>query len=738
MPLRQPQFSPCYVSTLFALVSAFLAQPAPAADGIMVQSPLPFQVLQRQGFPAGTNTAQPQYPLGYAQAKVVIANTVACDNEAWDAALTVTSQPSQPTFHPVPAFERTATHVIITLPIPAGGWYTLALQQRSGDKTRASISAGPLGVGEVFLVAGQSYSTNCNDERLTVGDPAERVVAWNPGTSSWQVAHDPQPCPDGSDGGSIWPPCGDALVAALSVPVAFHNVGVGATASSQWLPGTPLFDNLTSAGVSLGQFRAVLWQQGESDVLAQTTTPQYVANLKTIRQTATDSWRCQPLWFLAKSTHHPTVYDNPAGEGAIRTAYDALALEPGFRPGPDTDTLQNENRGGMQSRRHFTGVGQRNAAKMWTDVLLAHLTQPRPEYPQADPLLADCHLWQPAWISDVVWHESSVLFEADDNLAATARLAYPARKILSVRTAATHQLLQAGQHYQLDADNTTLSFSRPASIPTIRQADLFLPAKSPHSYSHRAGHPDQFMLYRPGRWFHDHQIEVTYERLNPVVRPAIARLSHPLPKTRARLLAKQPLKIGVSGDSISTGADASAVSAAFPNQPGFADLVAAQIQATFDSDVTLVNRAVGGWGVDNGVNDLPQLLAERPDLFIVAYGMNNVGGRSPAAFGNSTRQIVQQIQAALPEAEIILVSTMRGNKDWVHTPPEMFDPYRDELTKLTGPGIALADLTAVWTEMETHKHHFDITGNGLNHPNDFGHRLYAQALLQQLIELPSP
>jgi len=31
--------------------------------------------------------------------------------------------------------------------------------------------------------------------------------------------------------------------------------------------------------------------------------------------------------------------------------------------------------------------------------------------------------------------------------------------------------------------------------------------------------------------------------------------------------------------------------------------------------------------------------------------------------------------------------------------------------------------------MLEHKHDFDLTGNGLNHPNDFGHRLYAQTLL---------
>jgi hypothetical protein len=35
----------------------------------------------------------------------------------------------------------------------------------------------------------------------------------------------------------------------------------------------------------------------------------------------------------------------------------------------------------------------------------------------------------------------------------------------------------------------------------------------------------------------------------------------------------------------------------------------------------------------------------------------------------------------------------------------------------------------VWTVVESRKKHFDLTGNGLNHPNDSGHRLYATTIL---------
>jgi lysophospholipase L1-like esterase len=138
--------------------------------------------------------------------------------------------------------------------------------------------------------------------------------------------------------------------------------------------------------------------------------------------------------------------------------------------------------------------------------------------------------------------------------------------------------------------------------------------------------------------------------------------------------------------------------------------------------------------VANGVADLAALLASKPDLLIVAYGMNDVGRKDPVWYGQQTKLILDQAKASCPEIEIILVATMLGNSEWIHTPREMFSLYRDQLRELSGPDVALADLTEVWKKLLIHKHDLDLTGNGLNHPNDFGHRLYAQAILQLLSE----
>ncbi len=94
-------------------------------------------------------------------------------------------------------------------------------------------------------------------------------------------------------------------------------------------------------------------------------TDYYVQNLQTIRSALAKEWGWEPPWLLAKSTLHPTVYGDPPGEERIRLAIDRLCTMPGFRPGPDTDILDGENRGGLGTKRHFSGIGQRRAGLMW-------------------------------------------------------------------------------------------------------------------------------------------------------------------------------------------------------------------------------------------------------------------------------------------------------------------------------------------------------------------------------------
>jgi hypothetical protein len=43
-------------------------------------------------------------------------------------------------------------------------------------------------------------------------------------------------------------------------------------------------------------------------------------------------------------------------------------------------------------------------------------------------------------------------------------------------------------------------------------------------------------------------------------------------------------------------------------------------------------------------------------------------------------------------------------------------------------------MTSAWEEFLRRKKDHDLTGNGVNHPNDFGHRVYAQILSSLLVD----
>lgn len=99
--------------------------------------------------------------------------------------------------------------------------------------------------------------------------------------------------------------------------------------------------------------------------------------------------------------------------------------------------------------------------------------------------------------------------------------------------------------------------------------------------------------------------------------------------------------------------------------------------------------------------------------------------------GNFISFIEQQmaaVRAPNPDVEFILVSSMLPNGEWHLARPDRVLEYRDAMRKLVKPGVAMADLTSVWEEFLKHKRYIELASNGVNHPNDFGHRIYAQVI----------
>jgi lysophospholipase L1-like esterase len=153
----------------------------------------------------------------------------------------------------------------------------------------------------------------------------------------------------------------------------------------------------------------------------------------------------------------------------------------------------------------------------------------------------------------------------------------------------------------------------------------------------------------------------------------------------------------------------------------------------YQAQVKLQNISVGGTDTRWLLTMIDKVVEPRPDLVIVAFGMNDAGGRPAREYHANIAAALEKIRERLPDVEFILVATMLGNRDWIRLKQELFPQYRDALVSLARPGVAVADLTSIWAEFLALKHDWDQTGNGVNHPNDFGHRVYAQVLSTLLV-----
>jgi hypothetical protein len=273
------------------------------------------------------------------------------------------------------------------LSVAAGGWYTIEARVRDGDTVIAQSAVDRIGVGEVFITAGQSNSANFGEFRTTAQD--DRISSWLK-IGLWWHGDDPQNTADGP-GGSPWPTLGDTLVRELHVPVAFLCFGDGGTLVADWLPGstteTRHYQRLLDGWQEnrLNGIRAVLWHQGEADVKVQTTRGDYAAQLSSlIQDMRTDTGQDVP-WFVAQASYVPLYQINTDPNPAYHTTQEALdqqmatirgaqgdvagsSLADNTFQGPTTDDLLTGT--WRYQNIHFRVAGLREHGWRWADVLL--------------------------------------------------------------------------------------------------------------------------------------------------------------------------------------------------------------------------------------------------------------------------------------------------------------------------------------------------------------------------------
>ena len=342
------------------------------------------------------------------------------------------------------------------------------------------------------------------------------------------------------------------------------------------------------------------------------------------------------------------------------------------------------------------------------------------------------------WSDPKIVGDSMFFIKANEAAAPKALLLRVPTEVPALRSCTQEVNYELGHDFTWQPGSREIVLTANSRIPFKTVAELHPAPGSPNSYD---GFRDTklHMLYSQGRFFHDLQCEASYTSKEPfpgLIPPAAAK---ELTRVRARLLAKQPVKIVMLGDSISTGLNASLTGGAPPLLPGYPEQVAKILGERTGAPVTIENLSVGGMASGWGLQQMPAVIAEKPDLFLLAFGMNDASGHdTPANFVNTLRKILDALHEGQPDCDAIVISPMTANSEWKHAVPDLYPAYAAEMKRLVGPGCALADVTTVWLALMERKTHLDLSGNGLNHPNDFGHRIYAEIVLETIGDLPNP
>ena len=356
---------------LFASLCVLCGQ----GSALTLTAPLDYQVTQRTTRAGG---------------KLLISGQLAPDERSTSIEARLTGPDANGAWQPL-AFKAGADAFRAELDAPAGGWFRLEVRALAAGKTLAETNVPHVGLGEVFVIAGQSNSANHGEEKQQT--KTSLVAAFD--GKAWRLAHDPQPGASGG-GGSFLPPFGDALAERLKVPIGIVATGVGATSVREWLPaGTRfpnpptllgnvtqlpsgeweskgrIYTNFTARVKQLGPrgFRAVLWHQGESDANQRDATrtlpgPLYAQFLTQLIRDSRRELGWDAPWFVAQVSYHV-----PGDEASpdIRAAQASL-WQPGLaHAGPDSDALKGELRERGGQGVHFSGPGLREHAAKWVE-----------------------------------------------------------------------------------------------------------------------------------------------------------------------------------------------------------------------------------------------------------------------------------------------------------------------------------------------------------------------------------
>ena len=375
------------------------------------------------------------------QASVTIAGYFSsCQDKIEARFVPIQSNPSRPALgQPVPAgggwetIQNTATcsnfRGAMTV---SGGWYRLEVRGIRGGNVTPLPNIDHVGVGEVFVVSGQSNATGGDSNPTGPGASEDAVSSVDFRTNIEPYNDLKVHCPvythldqfttTAPFGNYAW--CwgyfGDRMVKQLNVPVMIFNTGWSGSSIANWKQSIPTEGETTAwfgyvypKGLPFGNMRialnnyiaqlgirAILWHQGESDTKTETNRDTYRSDLREVIEACRTASNKPDLAFVVSRASRYSFKKAGDTEEVSYTSSDVVAAQndvignptSGYSPsfkvphtfaGPETDAYYNTVY--RHDQVHFAGDGLDSLAKFWADKLDNNFFQNSIPYPAINP-----------------------------------------------------------------------------------------------------------------------------------------------------------------------------------------------------------------------------------------------------------------------------------------------------------------------------------------------------------------
>lgn len=346
---------------------------------------------------------------------------------------------------------------------------------------------------------------------------------------------------------------------------------------------------------------------------------------------------------------------------------------------------------------------------------------------------------KPMFRGNIVYNESVMLVREKDGTMKPKKLTRYIDRIISVRDSSLKTEYTEGEDFTI-VDGALLPTPQ-SKMRVLNYTELHPEKGTPGKDVHVDIYGD-YMLYGEYGVFHERQVSVSYisaddyEGYQPVFK------GEKLPLTTEKIQNKTDFSTLFIGDSITAGANASGFYNIEPYSPRYSNMFVDALNEMYGMNISHKNIAVGGkdtrWGIESA--QLDAIRAEQADLFVIAFGMNDgVRRYSPEEYKQNIQTMIDAARAVKPETEIILIGAMMGNKLAVYMDYSYglgYQPeYRAVLAELESENenTMFVDVTSMHLDLLEKKEFVDMTGNNLNHPNDYLIRIYTQCLLTSLL-----